>query len=462
MIWWHGRRELLRVDEEKQRLQDERTIVVDFMHSLIEAIGRGVDRDKLFEQVVRAAVQSTGALSACIFLREGAELRGVASVGLFPPHRPLPRTVRDTASSRVLFLEQILRAEVFAVGEGLVGQVAQTGRGLHIADATSDPRVIQHTDPVLRVQSCLVVPISFGAQNIAVLALVNRADGNPFDEVDFSLSMALAEQAGLALQNLSLMDVQIERNRLEADLSLASNVQALLLPASFPDLRGLSVAALYEPAQKVGGDLYDLIQLDEQRLAVVIADVSGKGVPASLVMAITQSNFGRIARRRREPLAIMQELNEVLHEQTRDDMFVTAVLAIVDLGAETLTLVRAGHEPPLLYDAASNDAPVTPLRPRGMALGLMGDAVFAPSLEQVTRPFRPGDSLFLYTDGVTEWADAEGVQFGSERLLSTFAGLHGGSAEAVLYGMHDAVRRFGDRSRQADDLTMVVLKRPLE
>jgi phosphoserine phosphatase RsbU/P len=367
--------------------------------------------------------------------------------------------VRKTASSRTEFLEQVLRAEVFEVGEGLVGLVAQTDKGILIAEAESDPRVIRHEDPALRVRSVIVVPISFRGSNLAVLAIVNRSDGLPFDESDFSLASSLAEQAALAVQNLALMDLQIERNRLEADLSLASNIQGLLLPSTFPSIPGVSLAALYEPAQKVGGDLYDLIPIDPHRYGVAVADVAGKGIPASLIMAITQSNLSHFARRSESPLATVEALNDVLHHETRHEMFVTLVYAVIDLRAETVTVVRAGHEAPLLWKASAGEGRIEALKPRGMALGMMGEAVFRRSLQASTHPFTPGDVLLLFTDGIIEATNASGEEFGNTRLAQALAAHHRGPPEEINRCIREAVGRWTAGESALDDITLLCIKR---
>jgi len=461
LVWWHLRREMFALDEVNQRLHDDRTIVVGFMHDLIESIGQGISREALLQQVVGAAVGCTGAMSACIFDRTGSSLRGVAMHGLFPPHRPLPESVRRKSSLRTEFLEQVLRAESFEVGEGLVGTVAQDGRGLLIPDAMEDPRIVVHEDPALQVRSVIVVPIRFRDQVIAVLAIVNRSDGMPFDEADFSLANALAEQAALAIQNLSLMDLQIERNRLEADLSLASNIQGMLLPSVFPSTPGLSVAALYEPAQKVGGDLYDLIRIDEFRYAVAVADVAGKGIPASLIMAITQSNLGHFARQSDSPLAAVRGLNEVICNETRKEMFVTLVYALVDLEAETLTVVRAGHEAPLLCSRADETAGarVETIKSRGMALGMVDDRIFTRSIEATTRPFRLGDVLLLFTDGIVEAANAKGEEFGGERLREVLLSAQRSNPEMINRQIRERVGQWSGSHDPDDDITLLCLKR---
>jgi sigma-B regulation protein RsbU (phosphoserine phosphatase) len=461
-LWWSDRREILRLEEEKLRLQAERKIVVDFMHTLAEALAKGVDRDELYRWVVRAGIESTGALSACVFERDGQTLRGVALQGLFPPHRPLPPEARKATASRARFLELVLKSETFAVGEGLVGEVAQTGRGILIRDATQDPRVVRHEDPALQVKSVIVVPISFRERNIAVLAIVNRSDGIPFGASDLALAESLGEQAGLALKNLELMALQMERNRIENDLELASSIQGMLLPKHFPELPEYEFASIYEPAQKVGGDLFDVFELGDGRIGVAVADVSGKGVPASLVMAICQSNLRHFARANPDsPAAALRKLNEVIHAETGTRMFVTMVYGVIDPTSGTVTLARAGHERPLLGRArgSGGGASLEFVRSTGMAVGMVPDAIFSASLSDARVELAPGDCLVLFTDGITEATNPRDEEFSNQRLGEVVKRHLGESAQAINAAIRQSVARFCGELVPTDDFTVLTIKR---
>ncbi|MCD8483400.1 MAG: SpoIIE family protein phosphatase [Verrucomicrobia bacterium] len=427
---------------------------------MVESIGEGVDRNELFRRVVHSAILSTGAMSACVFERSGNKLRGVAIEGLFPPHRPLPEHARQRISTRAKYLEQVLKAEVFDVGEGLVGNAALSGEGLFIEDARNDPRVIKHDDPALVVRSVIVVPISFRQYNIGVLAIVNPSDGLAFGETDFSLAKSLAEQAGLAIHNLDLMALQIEKNKLDLDLALASNVQGMLLPKEFPDSSKLDIAAVYLPAQKVGGDLYDVFALGQGRYGMAIADVSGKGIPASLLMAICQSNLRHLARQYPNPADVMRQLNSSMTREMRTDMFITVVYAVIDTCNHQLHLARAGHEMPLLVhtDPESGLSEAKLLAGEGMAIGMVDDEIFNTVITEITMPFTPGDLLVLYTDGVTEIANNEGIEFSNSRLADVIKAMRVQSATEVNGTILDKVTLFAGQESQLDDITLLTVR----
>jgi sigma-B regulation protein RsbU (phosphoserine phosphatase) len=458
-FWWSSRREIVRLDEQRQMLAQEKLIVFDFVHNMVEAIGEGVTRQELFERVVHAAILSTGALSACIFERQDNLIRGVAVEGLFPPHRPLPESSRVKITTRAKFIEQILKSEVFKVGEGLVGAVAKSGQGILIENALEDPRVIRHEDLSLEVRSVIVVPILFRERSIGVLAIVNPSDGGSFGETDFSLAISLAEQAGLAIHNLDLMASQIEKNKMDSDLGLAHEIQSMLLPKEFPDITDLQMASIYQPAQKVGGDLYDIFKIGEDRVGIAIADVSGKGIPASLLMAICQSNLRHFARHVDSPARVLSELNEVMLGEMRPEMFVTIIFAVIDTKSGQLIFARGGHELPIVIRSGENgDARSEFIESDGIALGMVPCEIFDLAVTDTTVPFEKGDILALYTDGVTEVVNSNGTEFGNVRLAEVVRTLRSRAPGDLVNGILDRISLFAGEAGQNDDFTVVIAK----
>jgi len=456
-----ARRAAERAEEEKQRLAQERQLVVDFMHHMVTALGESADPRDLPQRIVHAAILCSGALSACLFERTAdARMRSVAVEGLFPPHRPLPSGLGDKLATRARFIEQVLKAESFPDDEGVVGAVLHTGRGQLIADAESDPRVVRHDDPALRVRSVIAVPLRFRERFFGVLAVANSADGEPFTQNDFSLLTTLGEQAALALHNAEFLNFQIEKRQLDLDLSLASGIQQMLLPHDAPRIDGLDVDARYLAAQKVSGDFYDLFALSETRLGVAVADVSGKGIPASLLMAICRTNLRQIAPRHASPAQTLIELNRTLGGTLQPGMFITLLYAVIDTARREVTFARAGHELPLFARRApSGQVAVEFLGSEGMPLGLVPDEIFSAAIADRTEPFQPGDSLVLYTDGLTEAPNDEGKEFAGSRLADTVRALQNRSARELDDGLLEAMQRFAGGVELRDDLTLVTIRR---
>jgi phosphoserine phosphatase RsbU/P len=462
LFYYRARRELERMDEEKQVVTQETQIVVDFMHHMAQALGENPRRDELYQRIVHASILCTGALSACIFERTNdGMMRGVALEGLFPPHRPIPEIAKGKLNTRAKFIEQILKSETFPVGDGVVGGVAATAKGVLIADAAADPRIVKHDDPALEVKSVIAVPLMFRDRFFGVLAVTNPADGLPFSETDFSLVQSLAEQAALALHNADFLNFQIEKKQLDLDLSLASGIQKMLLPKTAPKVAGFDVDTRYAPAQKIGGDFFDLYALSETRLGVAVADVSGKGIPASLLMAICRTNLRQIAPRFESPARVLQELNRVLTADLQQEHYITIIYAVIDTEYNEVTFARAGHELPLFLRSDRTTGQVTMefVGAEGMPLGMVDEELFNSVIVDRREPLGLGETFILYTDGVTEAPNEEGKEFSGARLGDAARRLHSRSAREINDGIWENVQRFAGLAAQRDDLTLVTVKR---
>lgn len=461
MLYFRARNEIRALAHARQMIQQEKQMVVDFMHDMVEALGENPSREELFQRIVHASVVSTGALSACVFeLQDNKILRGIAVEGLFPPQKPLPESSKIKLTTRAKFIEQVLRSEEIEMGEGVIGEVAEKRKGVLIEAAENDNRLVQHDDRSLLIRSLIATPIMFRDRMIGVLAVVNPSDGLAFSETDFSLVQSLAEQAGLAIHNSDLLSVQLEKKKIDVDLSLASNIQQLLLPRDFPQIPHLDIDARYQPAQKVGGDLYDLFQIDEHRLGVAVADVSGKGIPASLLMTICRSNLRHFSRLWDDPAKVVSELNRAMAPEMRHDMFITLVYAVVDMRENCLHLARCGHELPLLAhkDPDTGIVVCEGISSEGMAVGMVTDELFEAVIQKRTIPFVAGDILVLFTDGVTEATNRDDIEFSFGRLADTVKTLRNRTARELNLGIIESVDRFTGRDSYHDDLTLVTLK----
>lgn len=454
------RKRLKNAEDAQWRLREEKQLVVDFMHRMVEAVGEDRDLEALYQRIVHASVRSTGAMAACLYAYEGkSRLRVAAVEGLFPPQRPLPRKFVSTETTRVQFIEGILRGETFHLGEGLVGTAAKTGQALLISNANEDPRVLQHDDPSLEVRSLIIAPIIFRGNLLGVLAVANPGDGFVFTETDFSLVQSLAEQAGLAINNNRMLSLQLEKNRLDLDIELASSIQGLLLPGASPATGQLDVATAYRPAQKIGGDLYDVFPLDEHRIGLAVADVSGKGISGAILMATCQTHLRHFARDQASPAAALRSLNSAIEHVMRTDMFITITYAIVDLQRRLITLARAGHEAPILLRKQANGS-FTVEQPEceGMALGMVPADLFDESIDDCELAFNSGDALVLFTDGVTETVNANGTEFSTNRLLDVLTQDSGQTAQQMVDKVLQRLDRFGGISGQTDDVTLLIAR----
>jgi PAS domain S-box-containing protein len=242
-----------------------------------------------------------------------------------------------------------------------------------------------------------------------------------------------------------------ERERIEQELQVARLIQQTLLPKSLPGLAGYDMAAYYQPAREVGGDFYDFLELEDGRLGLIVGDVSGKGVPAALVMAITRTMLHAAYRLGSPaPGEILHQVNNILHPDIPPNMFVTYLVALLDSRVGRLQYANAGHDLPYLRHAEG----VSELRATGMPLGLMPNM----SYEQKEIALKPGESILLYSDGLVEAHDPRREMFGFPRMQG-LVGAHPGGASLIDFLLGELEQFTGEEWEQEDDIALLTLQR---
>ena len=253
------------------------------------------------------------------------------------------------------------------------------------------------------------------------------------------------------------LHVQREKQRLDDELRIAREIQKSLLPPCPPQLPGLSIADLCEPAREVGGDYYDFFELGPRQLGIMIADVAGKGTSAALYMAELKGLMLSLSHRERSPRRLMIEANRLLSAHLDNRSFITMTYMVIDLDARTMTCARAGHTPLLVVSAGESAVVI----PSGMVLGLRLPGAlerFSAVLEEHTRPIHPGDVFVLYTDGISEAMDTQGELFSDEGLAKVVASHHELDAPGIRERVVREVRAFVGDAEPHDDMTMIVVK----
>ena len=235
------------------------------------------------------------------------------------------------------------------------------------------------------------------------------------------------------------------------DLADARLIQRNLIINKFPEFRNIMISGMFRPMEQVGGDFYDVIELPNNRLGIFIADVADKGMPAALFMALTRTLMRAAILETSSPAEALRRVNDSLLPDTQQGMFITAVYGELDLDQGTFTYVNAGHNPPFWV---KTDGSFEKLTRTSIALGVMEQ----PSIEQRVISFKPGETLLLYTDGLTEAFSPSGDLFGEVRLLDVMASLTAGTAEEVIVSIEECLNDFVDTEPLADDLTMLAIR----
>ncbi len=303
----------------------------------------------------------------------------------------------------------------------------------------------------------MVAPLLYAKQNMGVLALANSRMGSPFSQNDFVVFKSITEQSAFALYNAIIYSEANEKKRLDHDLAIARDIQRILLPAEAPIVNGFEISGVNVPARQVSGDYFDYIKVDDERLGVAIADVSGKGIPASLIMAICRSVLRSQAIGNPSPADVLQKVNRQLYPDIKEDMFISMAYLVLDHVRGGVTLARAGHDAPLLYQQKSQN--VTPLKTPGMVVGIDSGDVFDRLTTDVAVPLERNDCILLYTDGITEALDNEGNEFGLERTIGSVQSSAKEGAQAVVTRLIDDLRNFVGSTPQNDDITMIAIRK---
>lgn len=307
------------------------------------------------------------------------------------------------------------------------------------------------------VDNIFVIPILIGGKVTAALALFNKSDG-PFASPDMKLARTIAEQAGAQIENVQLYQQKLAQTRLETEMGLARRVQMHLLPQSPPAISGLDVHARTRPALEVGGDFYDLLSTPDGPYTFVVGDVSGKGISAALIMAMTRTVLRGAGRVRGPdthwltPAEVMSRATEELYDDlTEVSMFVTVFLGQYDPHRRQLCYANLAHSP-VIYCPAGG--PARFLEADGPALGVLPVNLS----EDQSMPFGPGDLLVVATDGFNEACNISGEMFGYERLLELVERLSDQCADEIATKLYESVALFSAGHSQDDDQTVVIIK----
>ena len=298
----------------------------------------------------------------------------------------------------------------------------------------------------------MVVPLRTAHELVGVLLLGPPVDRDEYSASDRELLGGAADVFALLMENGRLSARALEQEKLRRDLALAADVQRRLLPPRPPDFDGVRLAAFTLPARSIGGDYYDFFDLGPGRIGLAIVDVAGKGVPAALLMSAVQASLRVLADRGLSSSQVAAQMNRLLHQSTGMSSYATFFFAQADVAARRLCYVNAGHNPPYLVRRTASGIAVEELSTCGTVIGLFPDADY----EDGHIDLQPGDLLVAVTDGVTEARQANGDEFGEERLQAFVRDASGGSPEAIASSLAATLRDWMAGAEQHDDVTFVI------
>lgn len=408
---------------------------ISAIQTVSEGIAAGIDLDDLLNLIVNKLVDTIDADRGTLYLVDDET---------------------DEVWSKILQEDTAILPEIrINIGEGIAGHVAATGEILNIAEAQGHPLFNPNIDEITgyRTRTILAVPMRNPQQKIiGVVQLLNRR-GGPFLRRDERLLSAMAAQAAISIENARLYAQELEQQLINRELETARSIQLSFLPEEVPDAEGWDIGVFWAPIHNVAGDFYDFYWLADGRLAFIIADVSGKGIPAALFMAlsVTVLRFGM--QLSLSPAELLDRANNLILENQRSRMFATIFVGYLDTETGEMQFASAGHNPPIRYCAADNIC--IDVVASGVAVGVFSSATFDESMVTLESE----DVLIIYTDGITEIINPHEEDYGEDRLRRFIMDNRHMPAQELTEAVIDDINAFSEEEGSFDDETLIIIKR---
>jgi phosphoserine phosphatase RsbU/P len=407
---------------------------LELLYRLSQSFNSSLNLDEVLDNVIDEVIAALHAERGFIMLlgADGGQTFRVA--------RGLDQTTIDQPQSQV--------------SQSVVQKVAQEGQPILTSDAQSDTRFnMRQSVMLLGLRSVLCVPVKIKEKVLGVVYADNRFEVGIFTQADMDLLTAITAIAAIAIDNARLYQMAVEKGRLMRELQMAREMQTGFLPDSVPSIPGWQFAARWLPAREVAGDYYDFIPVDAQHLGLVIADVTDKGAAAALFMVFTNSIVRASVHPQLPPVESIINANRLICQKSPNAMFVSLVYSLLDTSSGQVTLVNAGHNPPLHYHASTGR--LERIYPTGMVLGIEPDTAY----QQRELALQPGDFILFYTDGLPDAINAREEAYSLERIEHTATLSPRSSAVEILQNIEADLLTHTGGVVPFDDITLLVVKR---
>jgi sigma-B regulation protein RsbU (phosphoserine phosphatase) len=400
------------------------------LNDLARAIGASLNLPEIMNVIIRRSLRAINAEQGMITLSPKGETD------------PMKTLVRDMTSSK--------QHQPFHLDQNLMGWMQSDKKSLMINDFAKDKR-FQGIKWDQSIRNLICVPLLAKSELIGILTIINKKQDLDFSDADLRLLSIIAAQSAQIVENARLYEEEQTFLKVQEEIKIASKIQHDLLPKQNPQIEGYDIAGKNISAQLVGGDYYDFIQINQDRIALCLGDVSGKGLPAAILMANLQAAVRSQAILNVSAQDCTQRANKLLFKNTSTEKFVTLFYAVLDAKRHELVFSNAGHDNPFLL----RDKKVTRLEAGGTVLGFIEDVPF----EQETMTLLNGDVLLVYSDGITEAMDVNGKEFGEERLGEVVIANREKSAEELIDTILASVKEHTGAQPQMDDMTIMIVKK---
>jgi|GEM_PF-217602 len=325
-------------------------------------------------------------------------------------------------------------------------------QALLVTDMENDDRFPLQKENKYKTKSFIAVPLVINDRVIGMISITEKYNDEIYNSSDLQLLQIFANQVVIAIENAKLYERLVVREKLERELEIAHNIQMSMMPQKYPDVKGIAIAGIAIPAKEVGGDYYDFLPISESKVGITIGDVSGKGVPAALMMVMIHSILRAKVMSDHDPKDIVLELNKFMLNELEPRMFITLFYMILDVDSKKIRYTNAGHNYPMIFHAGNDE--VDSLKDGGLLLGIFE----APLYEEGEYQLEPGDIVVMYTDGIVEAMNDKDEMYGYETFCEFVHGVKHKTADEIKDDILTEMKRFMGDASQYDDLTLIIVK----
>lgn len=417
------------LEEENKRLR-RAVEELSILNDLSRAIGASLNSEEIIQTIIRRSLRAVNAEQGVITLIDDQSQDSM---------KTLVRTMVSSGDHQPYHFNQ-----------SLLGWMQLNKKPFLVQNPQQDERFRGVTWDA-SIRSVLCVPLMAKSNLIGVLTVYNRKDSASFSDNDQRLLAIIASQSAQIVENARLYEKEKEFVRMQEELRLAAKIQQDLLPKKAPEIRGYDIYGTTRPAQVIGGDYFDFVQLDDTHIGICIGDVSGKGLPASLLVSNLQATIRSHALQSLPPRELVRRANKVLYQNTSPEKFATFFYALLDTKGHTLHVSNGGHDHPFLFNSKGEHRR---LKTGGIPLGMFEDFPYEEEIVSLS----PGDVLVMYSDGITESMNTLEEEFGESRLLATLQKYFGATASELTGYIAQAAKGHAGEMPQMDDMTLVVLR----
>ena len=426
--------------------------ILEFMLQIGDSISEGVDINSALQHILNSFIKNTTADAGAVFMVDENQqfIDLIALNGFFPCPFTIPLESRKTKEAETEYLQK----HPISIGKTIIGKAIKSGEGVYLKESGRDEMLRQNSvkGSIQYIHSIAVIPLIISKRVLGAVALVRTSEDAAFTDMEFTNMKTFGDYAALTIDNMYNFTEAVQRREMQRELKIASDIQKNLLPRKIPDVKGCSIAVHTEAARAMSGDYYDIYKLDKDKTALVICDVVGKGVPASLLMVMIRTVIRFISSRKRGAEDILNVLNKGLTKRIGTDQYATLSITVIDEVSGQVDFSNAGHSPMLYFN--DKEGEFSPIDTMGLPVGVEAKETYLKKTIQLEKK----DIIVLYTDGLPETRGENGTLYSIDTLKKLIIDHKEKSVEKIVEIVENDIKKFKGPLDLVDDQTLIVVK----